>query len=75
MPELLLEYQDRGFLSKIELQALAELPGGNEIVFYNFSTIFTVSKNPLPWSANLTSSPDGRTLVFAQYKNQSHRHR
>jgi Tol biopolymer transport system component/DNA-binding winged helix-turn-helix (wHTH) protein len=51
-------------------------PGGPEILFYNFhdrrlKPVFTLSKNPLPWSANLTSSPDGRTLLFVQYKKTS----
>jgi Tol biopolymer transport system component/DNA-binding winged helix-turn-helix (wHTH) protein len=54
----------------------SDQPGGPEILFYNFhdrrlKTVFTLSKNPLPWSADLTSPPDGRTLLFVQYKKTS----
>jgi Tol biopolymer transport system component/DNA-binding winged helix-turn-helix (wHTH) protein len=46
------------------------------ILFYDFhrgqlTPVLTLPQNPLPWGANLTASRDGRTLLFAQYKNTS----
>jgi Tol biopolymer transport system component/DNA-binding winged helix-turn-helix (wHTH) protein len=51
-------------------------PGAAKILFYSFrdrqlKPVFTLPKTPLPWAANLASSPDGRTLLFVQYKQTS----
>jgi hypothetical protein len=41
------------------------------IMFYNFQTklltpVLQLGENPVPWTANLAASHDGRTVWFAQ---------
>ena len=46
------------------------------IMFYNFQTklltpVLQLGENPVPWMANLATSRDGRTVLFAQGSGHS----
>jgi Tol biopolymer transport system component/DNA-binding winged helix-turn-helix (wHTH) protein len=46
------------------------------IMFYNFQTklltpVLQLGENPVPWTANLAASRDGRTVLFAQESGHS----
>jgi Tol biopolymer transport system component len=46
------------------------------ILYYNFQTrqltpVLRLKQNPIPWTANLAASRDGRTLLFAEGDSKS----
>jgi len=45
-------------------------------MYYNFQTrrinpVLLLKQNPLPWTANLSASRDGRTVLFVQAESKS----
>jgi Tol biopolymer transport system component/serine/threonine protein kinase len=54
----------------------ADAEPGPTIMYYNFQTrrinpVLLLKQNPLPWTANLSASRDGRTVLFVQAESKS----
>jgi serine/threonine protein kinase/Tol biopolymer transport system component len=54
----------------------ADAEPGPTIMYYDFQTrrikpVLVLKQNPLPWTANLSASRDGRTVLFVQAESRS----
>jgi hypothetical protein len=54
----------------------ADAKSGPTIMYYDFQTrrikpVLVLKQDPLPWTANLSASRDGRTLLYVQAESKS----